>query len=204
MSVEEENTIDKKRKINEDTAKSSDMVLGLDSESAYVSLAKRLLQLFNKMIIDGDENSCIKLPLKYIDGIRCSAEIYFDINSIELIIDTDLYKKGSKIEQTRLYDTRIYVNMVGVKLEKIVEILKELYEEHLAKIRYSRLIDGFSLPDQIKRHDMLYNMSNIGFGKCCVCIEACSSSITCGHALCISCLTQMHKYECPICRQEIL
>lgn len=43
------------------------------------------------------------------------------------------------------------------------------------------------------------------YEKCCVCEEAMKSkdSLKCGHFVCIGCLGNMRKNECPLCRKEL-
>lgn len=88
----------------------------------------------------------------------------------------------------------------------IVDTMKrEEFEDPIAILKSSKKIDSGDEHSLITKNKTYKIFKMYKYEKCCVCEEAMKSkdSLKCSHFVCIDCLGNMRKNECPVCRKEL-
>jgi len=147
--------------------------------------------------IDAAENS-FHVPIDKIDGV----------NVYVFIEKGFIHHDGSRRNVDTLYFEINYVHSERRKERHCIKNQEEFDKmiEKLKNWRFDKLRDRFVEGKQVtvEFYDCLVCPTvKFTFEECCVCLEKTNGETCCNHPLCLSCLTNLKKPKCPLCRANI-
>lgn len=92
----------------------------------------------------------------------------------------------------------LFTKLYGGLSVKNTQLFLKLTNQMLLDVKFNKSSGLFETSNTLA-HD-IFNDNFIEIGECCVCYDKTSTKTSCSHFVCVECLTNLKKKECPYCR----